>query len=125
MSLPSLSLLLLFSLTYLEKFSGAVGGAYAKVNFCTAWVGARPLNRQRTATYVPRPQHLHVLVGVVLDLILGSSLRCDAQEQQSLCGANAWDEYGSGTSATWLSTHRKRTKGVLGSLLDQEKLFAS
>jgi hypothetical protein len=52
-----------------------------------------------------------------------SSLRCDAQEQQSLCGANAWDEYGSGTSATWLSTHRKRTKGVLGSLLDQEKLL--
>ena len=33
MSLPSLSLLLLFSLTYLEKFSGAVGGAVRKSQF--------------------------------------------------------------------------------------------
>lgn len=100
----------------------AVRGATGKVTFCSAWVGARLINRARTASYVPRPQHVADLVRAVLDLSLGASLRSDARELQHTCGAHAYDTYGAGTAHDPLKMHRKAVDGLFSELLERSKL---
>jgi hypothetical protein len=100
----------------------AVRGAAGKVTFCSAWIGARLINRARTASYVPRPQHVADLVRAVLDLSLGASLRTDARELQHMCGASAHDAYGAGTEQDPLQMHRSAVDGLFNELLARSKL---